>query len=474
MLKINFLIFVLILFAFNACVPSEEEDDNNTTIITDINGTSTPASATSGIHIKAAVYSNNNTANEVNDDTLYIYFDRSYDFESVKNNVPEAFIVDGNGSIGSNYNVRQDNNIFYRLKIEQSDSGTLPIPFNVHSDKINLSQNIIHDINGEYAKENSKVMVENFNFYAHLLSGLKNEYICLNNDLNTTISCKDENASKTDGYYANKNIGKTKSFTTFGKNVIDNVTKLVWQKEDDNVIKTYEEAENYCNSYVDNLNIYTNWRLPTLNELISITNKTNPLSLATYNEFINTKQRAYFSQTKNFNNDNTVWAVDFSYGNDLIVDKNSKQYVRCVHNEKSEFNPSYIRGYFGEKEDNKHIILDTSTSLIWNDMTQGKLVWKEALSYCENFEYGYLTNWRLANYNELHSLVDLEKSAPSINNIFEFKPASLFWTSSINAKNNKNVWVINFGNGEDSANGYLIDNKNSKAYVRCVHSLDAY
>ena len=50
--------------------------------------------------------------------------------------------------------------------------------------------------------------------------------------------------------------------------VTDNKTKLIWQKEDDGQKKAFKESEAYCKTLT--LGGYKDWRLPTINELRSV------------------------------------------------------------------------------------------------------------------------------------------------------------------------------------------------------------
>jgi hypothetical protein len=60
------------------------------------------------------------------------------------------------------------------------------------------------------------------------------------------------------------------SFVDSGESIVtQNNTSLMWQKEDDNIPKTWDEALNYCENL--SLGNYEDWRLPNIIELQSIT-----------------------------------------------------------------------------------------------------------------------------------------------------------------------------------------------------------
>lgn len=131
-------------------------------------------------------------------------------------------------------------------------------------------------------------------------------------------------------------------------------------------------------------------------------------------------------------------------------------------------NADYIRNH---KTD---IVVDTSTGLMWTDQEKEVLSWKDALDYCDEYKINGNEDWRMPNYNELNSLVDINRSNPSISDNFHFKPSSLFWTSTASTIPN-NVWLINFSTGSSSDNGFdITQDELYKFNIRCVHTLVNY
>jgi len=65
------------------------------------------------------------------------------------------------------------------------------------------------------------------------------------------------------------------SYTDNGNGTItDNVTGLTWQKEDDNIERAWDNANTYCDDLT--LGGYSDWRLPSDMELMSIVNYGSP------------------------------------------------------------------------------------------------------------------------------------------------------------------------------------------------------
>jgi len=119
------------------------------------------------------------------------------------------------------------------------------------------------------------------------------------------------------------------SYTDNGNGTItDNVTGLVWQKQDDGTLRNWDAANTYCSSLAQ---AGTGWRLPNDFELVTIVDfgKTNPSINLTY--FPSTQSDLYWSSSIDVHS-NTVnaWYVDFSIGSLGNPNKTSTFYVRCV------------------------------------------------------------------------------------------------------------------------------------------------
>jgi len=119
------------------------------------------------------------------------------------------------------------------------------------------------------------------------------------------------------------------SFTDNGNGTVsDSNTGLMWQKEDDNTIRTWESAITYCEGL--SLGSYTDWRLPNIKELKSIVDNTkyDPAINTTY--FPNTNSSYYWSSTTVAGYSSVAWGVSFDGGSVDGDDKSNGYYVRCV------------------------------------------------------------------------------------------------------------------------------------------------
>lgn len=113
--------------------------------------------------------------------------------------------------------------------------------------------------------------------------------------------------------------------------VTDNVTKLEWQddySDNNSIIKsdTWENAIEYCESLTLNGN---NWRLPNINELLSIVDYTTAGATTSFT-FLNTNLDFYWSSTSYVNDTSFAWYVNFSntWTDNFI--KATNHAVRCV------------------------------------------------------------------------------------------------------------------------------------------------
>jgi hypothetical protein len=110
------------------------------------------------------------------------------------------------------------------------------------------------------------------------------------------------------------------------------VTLLTWQAESSATNMDWQEAKFYCESLNStSFGGKSNWRLPTIRELISIIdrNKTSP---AIDQIFSNTKPADYWTTTPHQSRENNVFVINFELGRRYARDvAGKKSYARCVH-----------------------------------------------------------------------------------------------------------------------------------------------
>ena len=113
--------------------------------------------------------------------------------------------------------------------------------------------------------------------------------------------------------------------------VSDSATGLVWQQGEVTPTVTWEAALTYCENLA--LGNHTDWRLPNIKELRSISDRTraNPSLDTTY--FPGAQAARYWSSTTLFGHSSSAWFVDFTSGLASYNDKAGRLPVRCVRSD---------------------------------------------------------------------------------------------------------------------------------------------
>jgi len=102
-------------------------------------------------------------------------------------------------------------------------------------------------------------------------------------------------------------------------------------------------------------------------------------------------------------------------------------------------------------------IIQVNSTLNWLDIELGRKTYDEAVSYCENLEFGGYNSWRLPTIHELQIINGHQDKFDNIG-------AGFMWTSTPSAEKPDWYWYVDFGNGGKS----YIYNKSQKAFFKCV------
>lgn len=246
--------------------------------------------------------------------------------------------------------------------------------------------------------------------------------------------------------------GNTPSYTNNGDGTVtDQVTGLMWSQSPDldgDGVIDYSDKLSYDESLfaADTLTLagYSDWRLPTVKELYSLIlfNGIDPsgytgTSTTGLTPFIDTNffrfaygdlsageriidaqmvtSTLYVSTT--MMGDATMFGVNFADGRikgyptgPMPGQAEDKQfYVYFVRG-----NNQYGVNQFVDKGDGT--ITDNATGLMWMQNDNGAAVlWEEALSYAEAYNFGGYSDWRLPSVKELQSIVDYTRSPATTN-----------------------------------------------------------
>ena len=113
---------------------------------------------------------------------------------------------------------------------------------------------------------------------------------------------------------------------------------------------------------------------------------------------------------------------------------------------------------------NANIGPDNNGKLFWIDAANGEDIWAFIQQANANSLGGY-NDWRIPNYHELLSIVNLSNCNPVIDTVaFPSTPSDYHWTSSTNPCNSAHAFYVHFYNGDVNNNV----KSTSKFYVRLV------
>ena len=220
--------------------------------------------------------------------------------------------------------------------------------------------------------------------------------------------------------------------------IIDNLTRLMWQKNVDPTTKTWQEALDY----VQTLNIteticgHSDWRLPNVNELESLINS-GEASTATWlmNQGFSGIYYDYWSSISDFAYPEYAHTVNLVGGYSASHLKSGPGYVIAVRgitsgpaqvwqtSQTTCFDASgALVDCAGTGQDGEQLmgiawpdprfrvqadcITDDLTGLTWTKspaIIEG--IWQEGLDYAKPFRLCGYSDWRLPNRNELRSLI---------------------------------------------------------------------
>ena len=209
---------------------------------------------------------------------------------------------------------------------------------------------------------------------------------------------------------------------------------------------TGDTAKDYCENL--SLSGFEDWRLPSRAELSNIISYGHKSPTLTY-AFQNRNSKEYWADTTSIGSKGYGWKINLFKGNTGVKGKGNQLYVRCLRdNNKSEVADSFTR-------DNANgTVTDNNTKLIWQDSTtviQMTRNWEESITYCDglNLDGG---GWRLPNINELQTIIDDNRSNPSIKKRFKYVDRAteemFYWSSTTYYTFKKDAVGVSFRTGD--------------------------
>jgi len=278
--------------------------------------------------------------------------------------------------------------------------------------------------------------------------------------------------------------------------VTDELTGLMWLK--DGSCLGYQSWKFASRWAIDSLNtnpggsgcqdythVYSDWRLPNVNELESLVNagQFNTASWLNNLVFAGVQALEYWSSTTSSQDLGQALTVSMWTGAVNPREQNTARPLLVVRGEtttpalvwKTGQETSYRPGDDGDLQEgfswpnprfgpsSSPQIADILTGLIWlrdagtptdGSCTGGLRTWQEALDYiaCLNSSnYAGSSDWRLPNRKELFSLIDrsqLSPALPSNHHFSNVQPSSYYWTSTTYAYGINSAWVIDTRDGD--------------------------
>ncbi len=213
------------------------------------------------------------------------------------------------------------------------------------------------------------------------------------------------------------------SYTDNGNETIsDTNTELTWQKSPTSTGYSWDEAVSYCESLT--LGGSSDWRIPSLKELFSLSNFSQGWPYIDMD---------YFNLAEGVTKDEQYWSSNFYEvgtthgGADSAFGVNHVTgHIKAYPSEASGQFGNFVRcvngDYYGTNsfvDNGDGTITDEASGLMWMQNDTGIAVdWENALLAAENATDAGYSDWRLPNVKELQSIVDYSGSFPAIDTLF--------------------------------------------------------
>lgn len=225
-------------------------------------------------------------------------------------------------------------------------------------------------------------------------------------------------------------------FIDHGDGTISDIqTGLMWQKDGSAADKlNWRDAFQYCKKL--NLGGYSDWRMPTLNELKTLINEQeeNQHIMLNSQGFQNIRPENYWSATSSmvtFDGQNCSAYLLSLDGNIEQSEMSSFEFFNKQH----KYHVLAVRLSKKFRDNNNGTITDIQTGLMWQKDAgiSGKMNWEEAEQYCKNLTLAGYSDWRMPTMDELDTLVkDVHKEQHEWLNSqgFNNMAADIYWSAS--------------------------------------------
>ena len=231
----------------------------------------------------------------------------------------------------------------------------------------------------------------------------------------------------------------TAEFILSTNTAIDKQTCVMWQRQHDAAIFTWQGAKTYCDDL--GLDNHTDWRLPTRAELISISDFTIQAPALNATVFPTSTTSAetsrFWSSTTTAWNPALRWIVlHGSISQVSYIDGTSATplaRVRCV---RANGAPPAARF----DSSSSGIVKEVETGLSWEaSPPNADYSPVQAKAHCDALSLGGFQDWRIPKIRELLLLVDTGVHTPALPGIFT-TPGQTYWSSTLVVASTTNFW----------------------------------
>jgi hypothetical protein len=249
--------------------------------------------------------------------------------------------------------------------------------------------------------------------------------------------------------------------------VTDRVTGLMWQQGHNAKRLSWYRARQACANL--DLGGHTDWRLPSIKELYSITDFRGASGGRPYLNDVfeihkpgpEVLQGDRFASTHHTDMMGQTWSATLYTGDHWnrpgveaafffnFLDGRIKQaptqvprglFYRCVRG------PAWGANDF--VNNGNGTVIDRASDLMWQQADDGRTRnWEQALSYCANLKLAGHNDWRLPNVKELQSIVDYTRHDPAIDTrVFrQTDHNGWFWSSTTLGEDIRDAAYVCFG-----------------------------